>query len=492
MKIGFDTKKYLKLQKKAVAERIKKFGSKLYLEFGGKLSDDMHAARVLPGYEADVKLQWVLEFKKECEVIVAVNANDIDDNKVRKDNNLTYSEEVQKIINLYTSYGIKVAGVAITRYFDSKTIKEFTRLINHLGVKVYKHYTIAGYPKDLPLILSKEGLGKNEFIETTKPLVIVTAPGPNSGKMATCLSQLYHSSQKGIKAGYAKFETFPVWNLPLKDPINLAYEAATLELDDVNMIDPFHLQHYKKMAINYNRDIDSFPLLKAIFEQLYGKSPYYSPTDMGVNQLGFAITNKKVCERAAKNEIIRRHYGALKDVFLGKYEDKIVKRSEWLMNQVGVNALDRACVNVCLEKHAKTKRHTVAIEIAKDKIVVGKETKDLSASSAALINALKALGKIDDKIYLIQPVVLESIQKLQKETTGKLSRLNIAETVVCLALQSITNPLAAIACKQLPLVKGMQAHASCILKEAERAMFKKIGIDITETAASYIKLPTIK
>jgi len=488
MKIGFDTKKYLKLQSKAVAERIKKFGSKLYLEFGGKLIDDLHASRVLPGYEADVKLQWVLNFKKDCEVIIAVNANDIEENKVRLDNNLTYSAEVQKIINLYTTYGISIAGVAITMYHDSKAIKEFTRLINHLGIKTYRHYKIAGYPKDLPLILSKDGLGKNEFIETTKPLVIVTAPGPNSGKMATCLSQLYHSSLKGIKAGYAKFETFPVWNLPLKDPVNLAYEAATLELDDVNMIDPFHLQHYGKTAINYNRDIESFPLLKAIFEQLYGKSPYHSPTDMGVNQLGFAIVSKKICATAAKNEIIRRYYAALKDVFQGKYDEKVVERAEWLMNQVGVDGNCRKCVQACLDKQAKVKKHVVAIELNKNIIVTGKETRDLSASSAALINALKHLGKIDDSIHLIQPIVLESIHNLQKEINGKTSRLNLGETMVCLALQSITNPLAAIACKQMAQLKGMQAHASCILNETERSRYKKLGIDLTETAASYIKM----
>lgn len=492
MKIGFDTKLYLKIQKKAIEERIKKFGSKLYLEFGGKLTDDMHAARVLPGFEPDAKLQLLLQFKEKAEVVIVVNANDVIANKVRKDSNLSYQAEVKRYIDIYSSVGLPIAGVAITMYQENDIVKKFARSIKNLGIKVYHHYKIDGYPKDLEKILSDDGLGKNEFIETSKPLVIVTAPGPGSGKMATCLSQLYHSTQDGIKAGYAKYETFPVWNLPLKHPINLAYEAATLELDDVNMIDPFHLEHYKEVTTNYNRDIDTFPLLKAIFKRLYGKSSYYSPTDMGVNMIGFAITNEDVCCDAARKEIVRRHYAALKDVFLGKYENDILAKSELVMNQVGVKLDARVCVKACLDKQAKTKVNTVAIELEDGKIVTGKETKDLSACSSVLINALKTLGGIDDSIYLIQPEVLQAIKNMKLNSYGYESRLSVAETLTCLSIQSLNDKHSAIAIEQLPLLKETQAHASCILKEGELSVLKKIGINVTEQAASYIKALSTK
>ena len=485
-KIGLDTKKYLKIQKREILNRIKKFDSKLYLEFGGKLTDDYHCSRVLPGFEADAKLQLLLQFKKDAEVIITVNAQDVNNNKVRGDSNLSYQAEVERLIDVYSTVGIPIAGVVITMYEDTPHIKEFATLIRHRGVKVYKHYKIAGYPKDLPLILSEHGLGKNEYVTTHRKLVIVTAPGPGSGKMATCLSQLYHAHLRGKKAGYAKYETFPVWNLPLKHPVNIAYEAATLELNDGNMIDPFHLDHYKKSATNYNRDIASFPLLKAIFEQLYGRSPYHSPTDMGVNMLGFAIVNDKVCRDAARYEIVRRYYDALKDVFLGKYDESIITKAEYLMHDAEAKAEDRVCVKACLDKQAKVKTHTVAIEIKKSVLVTGKKSKDLTASAAAVINALKTLGKIKDDIYLMSPYVLDPIKKMKHDSFGYRGRLNLSEALVALAIQSLTNPLAAIALKQLPLLRGSQAHASCILMDAERAIFKKLGINITEQAASYI------
>ncbi|MCQ2747796.1 MAG: DUF1846 domain-containing protein [Mycoplasmoidaceae bacterium] len=494
-KLGIDTKKYLKIQKKAILDRIKKFDSKLYLEFGGKLIDDFHASRVLPGFEADAKLQLLLQFKKDAEVIIVVNAQDLNNNKVRGDSNLSYEAEVQRLIGVYSTINIPICGVVISLYEESQHVKEFTRLLRNLGVKVYKHYKIAGYPKDIPLILSKEGLGKNEYVETHKKLVIVTAPGPGSGKMATCLSQLYHAHLKGKRAGYAKYETFPIWNLPLKHPVNIAYEAATLELNDGNMIDPFHLQHYKKTATNYNRDIASFPLLKAIFEQLYGRSPYHSPTDMGVNMLGFAITNDRVCVDAAKKEIVRRYYSALKDVFLGKYDNSIVTKAELLMHDVNVKAEDRICVKACLEKQKSSKNHAVAIEIKKGVIVCGRQSDDLTASAAATLNALKTLGKIQNKIYLMSPYVLDPIRKMKSLSFGSNGKLNLSETLVALAIQSLTTPLAAIALKQLPLLKGAQAHASCILNQAELNIFKKLGINITEQAASYIstlKIDTTK
>jgi len=487
MKLGFDTKKYLKIQKKAILERIKKFDSKLYLEFGGKLADDYHAARVLPGFEPDAKLKLLESFKKEAEVIICVNASDVNKNKVRKDTNLSYQSEVEREINTFRTIGLPVCGVVISMYEETPSIREFTRLMRHLGVKVYKHYKIAGYPKDIPLILSKDGLGRNEYVETTKPLVIVTAPGPGSGKMATCLSQLYHDSVKGIKSGYAKYETFPVWDLPLKHPIHLAYEAATLELDDVNMIDPYHFEHYKKPATNYNRDIASFPLLKAIFEKLYGKSPYYSPTDMGVNKIGSAIISNKICADAALREIVRRHLAMQKDVFLGRYDDTYLEKSTSLMQHAGLDVANRVCVQACLDKQVKAKVNTAAMELKKNLVVTGKETKDLTASSSTVINALKKLGKIADDIYLIQPIVLDAIKSMKRESYGYNSRLGIDETLTCLAIQSLTNPLAAIALKQLPLLKGTEMHTSCLIKPGELATLKRLGINVTEQAASYIQ-----
>ena len=491
-KLGFDTKKYLKIQKKAIMDRVKKFDSKLYLEFGGKLVDDMHAARVLPGFDSDAKLQLLLQFKKDTEVIITVNAQDLINNKVRVDSNLSYQAEVERLIGVYSTIGIPICGVVISMYEESPIIHEFMRLIKNLGVKVYKHYKIDGYPKDLPKILSKDGLGKNEYVETHRKIVIVTAPGPGSGKMATCLSQLYHAHLRGKTAGYAKYETFPIWNLPLKHPVNIAYEAATLDLNDGNMIDPFHLEHYGKTATNYNRDIASFPLLKAIFEQLYGRSPYNSPTDMGVNMVGFAIVSDKVCKNAAKREIVRRYYSALKDVFLGKYDDKIITKAEYLMHDADVKAEDRVCVKACLEKQQKAKTHTVAIEIKLNKIVTGKKSKDLTASAAAIINALKTLGKIKDDIYLMSPYVLDPIKKMKHDSFGYRGRLNLSEALVALSIQSLTNPLAAIALKQLPLLRGAEAHASCILMQAEQQVFKKLGINITEQAESYISALRIK
>lgn len=485
-KIGLDLKKYLKIQKKEILNRIKKFDSKLYLEFGGKLTDDNHCARVLPGFEPDTKLQLLLSFKKDAEVIIVINAQDVAKNKIRGDSNLSYQADVERLIEVYTTVGIPVAGVVVSMYEDLPAVKEFTRKIRHLGVKIYKHYKIAGYPQNIPLILSKEGLGKNEYVETTRKLVIVTAPGPGSGKMATCLSQLYHDFLRGKKSGYAKYETFPIWNLPLKHPVNIAYEAATLELNDGNMIDPFHLEYYEKTATNYNRDIASFPLLKAIFEQLYGRSPYHSPTDMGVNMLGFAICDDKVCQHAAKYEIVRRYYAALKDVFLGKYDESIITKAELLMHDVVAKPTDRICVKACLDKQEKCKTHAVAIELDKGVVVTGKKSKDLTASAAVIINALKTLGNIKDDIYLMSPYVLDPIKKMKRESFGYRGRLNLSEALIALAIQSLTNPLAAIALKQLPLLRGTQAHASCVLMGAELQVFKKLGINITEQAASYI------
>lgn len=487
MKKAFDTKKYLKIQKEKILERIHSFDSKLYLEFGGKLFDDYHASRVLPGFEPDAKLQLLLSLKDDAEVIIVVNARDINTNKVRSDTNLSYQAEVERLIEIYNSCGLPVNSVVLSMFEDTSSVQEFMAKMANQGVKVYKHYKIAGYPQNIPLILSPDGLGKNEFVETTKPLVVVTAPGPGSGKLATCLSQVYNSEVRGIKAGYAKYETFPIWSIPLKHPVNLAYEAATLDLDDVNMIDPYHLEHYGKTAVNYNRDVEAFPLLKSIFTSIYGSTPYYSPTDMGVNMAGFAIVDDEAACQASKEEIVRRYYSALKYRYLGKYDDKAVAKAEFLMNQVGATADDRKCVKACLDAQKEKQTQTVAIQLPNKKIVVGKRSEVLTASAAALINALKVLAKIDDSFDLISPNVVAPIKEMKKNLISSSKRINDSEVLIALAIQSNNNPLAAAALKQLPKLKGAQAHASCILTDTELGILKKVGIEVTEQAASYIK-----
>ncbi len=486
-KKAFDTKQYLKIQKENILKRISEFGSKLYLEFGGKLFDDYHASRVLPGFEPDAKLQLLLSLKDNAEVIIVVNARDINTNKVRGDTGLSYQAEVERLVEIYNSCGLLVNSVVISMFEDTSSTREFMAKLANEGIKTYKHYKIAGYPQNIPLILSDEGLGKNEFVETTKPLVVVTAPGPGSGKLATCLSQVYNSEMRGIKAGYAKYETFPIWSIPLKHPVNLAYEAATLDLDDVNMIDPYHLEKYGKLAVNYNRDVEAFPLLKSIFTKIYGSTPYYSPTDMGVNMAGFAIVNDEAACQASKDEIIRRYYGALKSRYLGKYNDKAVAKAEFLMNQVGATPDDRKCVKACLDAQAKKGTHTVAIQLNSGKIVVGKKSDVLTASASALINALKALAKIDDSFDLISPNVVNSVKEVKRNLISSSKRMNDSEVLIALAIQSNNNPLAAAALKQIPKLKGAQAHASCILTDTELGILKKVGIDVTEQAASYIK-----
>lgn len=486
--IAFDTKKYLKIQKEEILKRIKSFDGKLYLEFGGKLFDDNHAARVLPGFESDSKLQLLLSLKEKAEIVIVINAKDINSNKVRNDIGITYEAEVERLIDAFSYLKLLVESVVFSFYEATPAVLEFEHKLNNRGINVYKHYRIAGYPQDIPTILSDEGLGKNEYVKTTRPLVVVTAPGPGSGKLATCLTQLYLDKKNGIKSGYAKYETFPIWNLPLKHPINIAYEAATVDLNDVNMIDPYHLEHYGKMAVNYNRDIDAFPLLRGILAGIYGESPYNSPTDMGVNMIGFAITNEEAAIRASKAEIIRRYYQALKNNYLGRFEDDTVGKEELLMNQLGVNKSDRKVVAACLKKQEQCGEHAVAIQLPNGKIITGKRSELFGAPAAALLNALKALAKIDDSIPLISKNVIEPIRNLKvNDLHNHNPRIHAEEILIALAIQAHTNPMAEIAIQQLKKLRGCQAHASCILQEAEAATFQKLGIDLTEEPVSYAK-----
>ena len=487
-KIAFDNEYYLKIQREEILKRINSFGDKLYLEFGGKLFDDFHASRVLPGFKPDSKLRMLLGLKDKAEIVIVVNSNDINTNKIRNDIGITYQDEVNRLIDAFSEAGLFVSSVVLSFYSDTPLVSAFKTKLERNNIKVYKHYKINGYPQNIPLIVSEEGLGKNEYIETTRPLVVVTAPGPASGKMATCLSQLYHENQKGFRAGYAKYETFPIWNLPLKHPVNLAYEAATVELNDVNMIDPYHLEAYGKLAVNYNRDVETFPLLKAIFEKIYGKSPYMSPTDMGVNMAGFAIKDDEAAIKASKDEIIRRYYQTLKNNYYGKFDDECVEKVEMLMNHLGISIHDRKCVDVCLKKAEETNTPCVALELSNGKVITGKRSILCGASASLLLNVLKTLGKIDDSIPLISPNVIEPIQKLKIQSLGNHNpRLHAEEVLIALAIQAPTNPLSEIALKQLPKLKGCQLHSSVILPEVDLNTFKKLGVEVTEEPISFAK-----
>ncbi len=481
MKIkGFDNEKYISLQSQKIRDRIAQFGDKLYLEFGGKLFDDFHAARVLPGFEPDAKIKMLLELKEESEVVIVINADAIEKNKQRGDLGITYDLETLRLIDAFRQIGLYVGSVVITCYTGQPSAQNFEKRLTSLGIKVYRHYPIADYPSNIPLIASEEGFGKNDYIKTSRKLVIVTAPGPGSGKMATCLSQLYHENKRGIKAGYAKFETFPIWSIPLKHPVNVAYEAATADLNDVNMIDPFHLEAYGETTVNYNRDIEIFPVLNSILETILGKSPYKSPTDMGVNMAGFAIFDDKAVSGAAKQEIIRRYYNTLVSVRQGMGEVSDVSKIELLMKQVGVSVKDRAVVTAALKKAEETDGPAAALQLANGKIITGKTSSLLGASSALILNCLKELAGIPDDIDLIAPTIIEPIQKLKTEILGNHNpRLHIDEVLEALSICAVTSDVAKKALSQAHNLKGLEAHSTVILSRVDENIFKKLGVNIT-------------
>jgi len=478
--VGFAHDKYLQLQSQKILERIGQFGGKLYLEFGGKLFDDFHASRVLPGFQPDSKVRMLLQIKDQVEIVVTINADDIEKNKRRGDLGITYDLEVLRLIDAFREIGLFVGSVVITHYRSQHAAESFIKRLTSLGIKVFKHYPIHDYPSNIPLIVSDDGFGKNEYIETSRPLIVVTAPGPGSGKMATCLSQLYHDYKQGKKAGYAKFETFPIWNLPLKHPVNLAYEAATTDLNDVNMIDPFHLEAYGVTSVNYNRDIEIFPVLNAILEKILGKSPYKSPTDMGVNMAGFCITNDEVVCRASEQEIIRRFYNTSCAVRQGLAERAEVYRLELLMNHLGISSKDRPVVQAALDRAEQTDGPAVSLQLHDGRIVTGKTSSLLGASAALLLNALKELGGIHHDIHLISPIVIEPIQALKVKHMGNHNpRLHTDEILIALCICAATNPTAALAMQQLSKLRGCEAHSTVILSRVDENVFNRLGINIT-------------
>ena len=480
MKIGFDNDKYLKMQSEYIKERRGKFGDKLYLEFGGKLMDDFHASRVLPGFEPDSKLKMLLQMADEAEVVIVIGADAIEKNKKREDLGITYDKDVLRLIEEYRSYGLYVGSVVVTKYAGQSSADVFKEKLEKKNIKVYKHYIIEGYPTNVSHIVSAEGFGKNDYIETTRPLVVVTAPGPGSGKMATCLSQLYHEHNRGIKAGYAKFETFPIWNLPLKHPVNLAYEAATADLNDLNMIDPFHLEAYGETAVNYNRDIEIFPVLNAVFDQIYGESIYKSPTDMGVNMVGNCIVDDEIVREASNLEIIRRYYKSLLQMAQGEPVENDVYKIELIMKQAKITTDDRK-VTVAAKDRAKLLGvPTAAIELSDGTIITSKTTDFMGASAALILNALKYLGGIDDNAHLISPKAFEPIQSLKTDYLGSRNpRLHSDEALIALALSALDDDNAKTAMEQLPKLAGCQVHTSDMLSDVDIKTFKKLKVDLT-------------
>ena len=480
MKNGFDNEKYLKIQSEHIKERIAQFGDKLYLEFGGKLFDDYHASRVLPGFHPDSKLQMLMQLADVAEIVIVISAVDIEKNKVRGDLGITYDKDVLRLRDEFQKRGLMVGSVVITHYAGQEAAKLFRNRLKKMNIKTYYHYTIAGYPSNVDLIASDDGFGKNDYIETSRPLVVITAPGPGSGKMATCLSQLYHENKRGIKAGYAKFETFPIWNLPLKHPVNLAYEAATADLNDVNMIDPWHLEAYGKTTVNYNRDIEIFPVLDAIFKGIYGSNPYKSPTDMGVNMAGLCIYDDDACCEASKQEIIRRYYESLNSLVDGNGTEEVVSKIGLVMKQAGVTTDDRKVTVAAKERCKKSGVHSAAIEL-QDGTIITSETSDLLGTSAALIlNATKHLAGIDHKLKLIPKDMIEHIQKMKVTyLAGNNPRLHTDEVLVALAMLSTTDENCRKALDQLPNLKGCQVHTTVMLSEVDRKIFKKLGVMLT-------------
>ena len=480
MVTGFSSELYNQLQSRSIKERIDQFGGKLYLEFGGKLFDDYHASRVFPGFEPDSKVKMLLNMKEDVEIVVAISADDIERSKRRGDLGITYDEDTLRLIDEFRGIGLYVGSVVITHYRGQKAADSFRSRLDALGIRSFTHYIIPEYPSNVSLIISDEGFGRNDYIETARPLVVVTAPGPGSGKMATCLSQLYHDHKRGITAGYAKFETFPVWNLPLKHPVNLAYEAATADLDDMNMIDPYHLEAYGKTAVNYNRDIEIFPVLEAMFRQIYGESPYKSPTDMGVNQIGSCITDDAVCCEAAKQEIIRRYFASACSVLQGLSQPGELRKLEMIMNSIGITPEDRPVVPPARQRAAETDGPAVALQLNDGRIITGKTSDLLGACSACLLNALKALAGIRKKTLLIPKNIIEPIQHLKVEHLGNRNpRLHTDELLIALSVCAVTNPVAEEVIDHLAELRGCEAHSSVILSHTDEELFKRIGVNIT-------------
>lgn len=480
MKKGFDNDKYLSMQSQHIRERIAKFDNKLYLEFGGKLFDDYHASRVLPGFEPDSKLQMLMQLKDQAEIVIVISAEDIASNKVRGDYGITYDMDVLRLIDAFQGKGLYVGSVCLTKFAAQPEAVAFEDRLRELGIKSYRHYKIPGYPYDVARIVSDEGYGKNDYIETKRPLVVITAPGPGSGKMATCLSQVYHEYRRGVKAGYAKFETFPIWNIPLKHPVNLAYEAATADLNDVNMIDPFHLEAYGETTVNYNRDVEIFPVLKSMFDMITGESLYKSPTDMGVNMAGNCIIDDEACQIASKQEIIRRYYKALVDKRVtGEAKDDINKL-EFLMKQADTSIADRKVVGASLIKEEVTGHPAAAIELPDGTVITGKTGSLLGASAGMLLNAIKALAGIDSEVDLIAPEYISPIQTLKTEYLGSTNpNLHTDEILIALSSSASTNELAAKAIKQLPMLRDCDAHSTVILSAADLRTLRKLGIKLT-------------
>ncbi|MBQ0009749.1 MAG: DUF1846 domain-containing protein [Ruminococcus sp.] len=481
MKIGFDNAMYIKMQSERIKERIAQFGGKLYLEFGGKLFDDTHASRVLPGFEPDSKLKMLLELKDQAEIVIAVSAGALESSKRRGDTGITYDMEVLRLIDMFRGVGLYVGSVVITQYAGQQSADQLKTVLESHDIRVFRHYVIEGYPSNVKHIVSEDGFGKNEYIETSRSLIVMTAPGPGSGKMATCLSQLYHENKRGISAGYAKFETFPIWNLPLGHPVNLAYEAATADLSDVNMIDPYHLQAYGVPTVNYNRDVEVFPVLTAIFQKIYGTCPYKSPTDMGVNMIGYCISDEGVVSEAAKQEIIRRYYAALMENSKGKNtSDKEIKTIELIMDKAGVSPEDRHAVGPALALEEETGRPCAAIELSDGTIITGKTKDKLGACSAMLINAIKYLAGIDDAIELVPAYLLDPVQKLKVGYLGsKNPRLHTDETLIAIAVAAATDPNAALALSKLPELRGCNAHSTVVPSSIDLALFRRLKINLT-------------
>ena len=480
MKIGFDNEKYLKMQSEHIRDRINQFDNKLYLEFGGKLFDDFHASRVLPGFAPDAKLRMLMQLSDQAEIVMAISAADIEKNKIRGDLGITYDSDVLRLIDEFRGRGLYVGSVVITQYSGQHSADAFKKRLQKLGIPVYIHYTIPGYPHNVPLIVSDEGYGKNEYIETTRPLVVVTAPGPGSGKMATCLSQLYHEHKRGVNAGYAKYETFPIWNLPLKHPVNLAYEAATADLNDVNMIDPFHLEAYGKTTVNYNRDVEVFPVVQAMFEKIMGSCPYKSPTDMGVNMAGNCIVDDEVCQEASRQEIIRRYYKSMNALVSGSGTENEVRKIELLLQQAHIVAADRTTVSPALVRAEATGAPAAAMELPDGRVITGKTGDLLGSSAALLLNALKELSGIDHDVHVLSPESIAPIQTLKTKYLGsKNPRLHTDEVLIALSATAAQSEDAQKALSCLPQLKGCQVHSSVMLSDVDRKMFQRLGCDLT-------------